>query len=249
LVRAEIGKLLSPKVWIFLLLGAVTFSVLAVSLTLGFAEVDGSPFQGRDDPRIQPVALSSLTGAVVFVVVLSIIGATSEFRHGTATPTFLTTPRRGRVLLAKLVVYVVAGLVYAVVSGISVVAVTLIWLDAVGVEVSLSGSNRAVLLGAGTAVALYGLLGVGLGVLVRKQVGAIVGALVYLFVLEPIIRSVPTTEPVYKWLPGGAQEAMGSTAQFAPDLLARWQGGVLLLAYGAVLTAAAASLNLQRDVN
>ena len=248
LVRSEVRKLLSTKVWIFLLLGAVAFSVLSVSLTIAFAGATGSPVPPRTDPRIQPIALSAVTGAVVFVVVLSIIGSTQEYRHRTANPTFLTTPRRSRVLVAKLVTYLAAGVGYAVVSGIAVAAVMWIWLDRAGADVSLSGRNLDVLLGGGAAVALWGLIGVGVGALVRNQVGAIVGVLVYVFVLEQIIRAVPATSAVYKWLPGGAQEAMSATAQLDPDLLSRWQGGLLLIGYGLVSAGLAMTLTLRRDV-
>ena len=43
------------------------------------------------------------------------------------------------------------------------------------------------LVGGTLAAALYAALGVGLGALVRNQVGAIVGALIYVFMLEPLI--------------------------------------------------------------
>ena len=48
----------------------------------------------------------------------------------------------------------------------------------------------ALFVGGSLASALYAALGVGLGALVRNQVGAIVGALVYIFVLEPLIGGV-----------------------------------------------------------
>jgi ABC-type transport system involved in multi-copper enzyme maturation permease subunit len=247
LMRSEFRKLFSTKVWLLLLLGAVAFAALIVSLTLGFANNPDSGLPRRDDPLIQPVVLSASTAAVVFVVILSIIGITQEFRHRTATPTFLTTPKRARVVVAKLVAYLIAGIGFAVVTTAAVLAIALPWLSSFGADVSLGGENLRVLLGGGLAVALYALVGVGIGALVRNQVGAIVGALIYLFVLEPIIRGIPATAPFYRWLPGGAQEAMTATFR-APELLERWQGALLLIGYGLVAAGLAMVLTLRRDV-
>ena len=90
-------------------------------------------------------------------------------------------------------------------------------------------------------------LGVGIGALVKNQVGAIVAALVYLFVVEGLIRSIPATSGAYKWLPGGALEAMTATFQ-GPDLLGAWQGGLLLVGYGLVAALLGTLLAVRRDV-
>ncbi len=81
----------------------------------------------------------------------------------------------------------------------------------------------------------------------RNQVGAVVGSLVYLFVVEAIIRSVPATAGAYRYLPGGALEAMTSTLQ-GPDLLTAWQGGLLLLGYGLLAAVLGTVLAVRRDV-
>lgn len=222
LIRSKFRKLFSTKVWLWLLIGAAALAALFAILTLAFAGNPESGIPARDDPTIQPVVFNPAGAAVVFVVILAIIGITQEFRHRTATPTFLTTPQRGRVVVAKLVTYLLAGLGYAVVTASVLIAIGVPWLSSAGAEVSLGGENREVLLGGSLAVAIYALLGVGIGALVRNQVGAIVGVLVYLFVLEPIIRGIPATAPFYRWLPGGAQEAMTASFQ-APDPLERWQ--------------------------
>jgi ABC-type transport system involved in multi-copper enzyme maturation permease subunit len=249
LIRSEFRKLFSTKVWVWLLIGAAALSAGFTCLTLGFAGNPDSGLPRRDDPAIVPIVLSAAGAAVIFVVILSIIGITQEFRHRTATPTFLTTPHRGRVVVAKLVTYLVAGLGYAVVTTLVVLAIAIPWIGSAGGEVSLAGENRSVLLGSAAAVAIYSLLGVGIGALVRNQVGAIVGVLVYLFVAEPIIRGIPATAPFYRWLPGGAQEALAATAQDGPDLLERWQGGLLLIGYGLVAAGLAMALTLRRDVH
>ena len=76
----------------------------------------------------------------------------------------------------------------------------------------------------GLALVIYAVIGVGIGALLRNQVGAIVGALVYLFVVEPIIRldpgdrSAPTSG-----CPAARCEAMTATFE-GPELLERLAG-------------------------
>ena len=77
--------------------------------------------------------------------------------------------------------------------------------------------------------------------------GAIVGGLVYLFVIEPIIRSIPATSGAYKWMPGGALEALTATFE-GPDLLEAWQGGLLLLGYGLLAALLGTFLAVRRDI-
>ena len=248
LIRAEVRKLLSTRVWLWLLLGSCALGAAFACLTLGFAGQPDSGIPARDDPAIQPTLFNPAGAAVVFVVVLSMIGITQEFRHRTATPTFLTTPNRALVTVAKLITYLVAGAVYAVVTAVVLVAIAVPWLSSAGADVSLGGENGKVLIGGIVASALYALIGVGVGALVRNQVGAIVGVLVYLFVLEPIVRGIPATSPVYRYLPGGAQEALTASLQ-APELLERWQGALLLIGYGLVSAGLAMTLTLRRDIH
>lgn len=247
LIRSELRKLLSTKVWIGLLLGGMAFAALSVVLTLAFAGDARSGLGPVADPATQRVAFSSIAAAGVFVVILSVIGMTQEFRHKTATPTFLATPQRARVVVAKLITYLAAGLVLGVMSGAVVVAIAVPWISHSGVPASITGDDGSVLLGGMLAVALYSILGVGIGALVRNQVGAIVGALVYLFVLEPIIKAIPATLPVYRLLPGGASEALSATLQ-TDNLLSRWQGALLLIGYGLLAAGLAMTFTLRRDV-
>lgn len=249
LIRSEFRKLFSTKVWLWLLIGSAALGALFVSLTLGFAGDPNSGLPPLEDPTVQPVVFNPAGAAVVFAVVLAVIGITQEFRHRTATPTFLTTPHRHRVVVAKLVTYFIAGLGYAVVTAAVLLAIGITWLTSAGAEVSLGGDNAKVLIGGSLAVALYALLGVGIGALVRNQVGAIVGVLIYLFVLEPIIRGIPATAPFYRWLPGGAQEAMTASFQAPDNLLERWQGALLLIGYGLLAAVLAAAFTLRRDVH
>ena len=252
LTRAEWTKLLTTRVWIGLPLGSCVLVGGFAALFTGFAGSSGGGPDGQGLPPVgtpdfEQLALGVSANATVLFVVLGIIGTTQEYRHRTATPTFLTSPHRGRVVIAKLLAYLVAAIPMALlVIAVDVLVVT-VYAGARGAAPSLSGDNLRVLGGAWAALVIYAVIGVGVGALVRNQVGAIVGVLVYLFVVETIVQAIPAIDGAYKWLPGGALEAM--TATFGQtDLLRAWQGGLVLLGYGLVAAALGTVLAVRRDV-
>jgi ABC-2 type transport system permease protein len=247
LVRAEWTKLFTTRVWIGLLIGAC---LLVTTFSIFFTAFAGDPESGIPSvgtEQYEELALATAANVTVIFLILGIIGMTQEYRHRTATPTFLTTPKRGRVVAAKLVGYALAAVPLALV--VLAVNVLVVWIHAGarGAAPSLTGDNVIVLVTSGLALVIYAVIGVGLGALLRNQVGAIVGGLVYLFVVEPIIRSIPATAGFYKWLPGGGLEALTATFQ-GPELLDRWQGGLLLIGYGLVAAVLGTFLAVRRDV-
>jgi len=247
LVRAEWTKLFTTRVWLGLLLGACVLTGGFAALLTGFAGNPESGIPPVGSPQFEQLALAQGTNATVMFLILGIIGMTQEYRHRTATPTFLAEPRRWRVVVGKLVAYaLVAVPLAAVVLAVNLLVVG-IYAGARGAAPSLTGDNLEVLLTSGLALVIYALIGVGLGALLRNQVGAIVGGLVYLFVVEPLIRSIPATSGAYKWMPGGGLEAMTATFE-GPDLLGAWQGGLLLIGYGLVAALLGTLLAVRRDV-
>jgi ABC-type transport system involved in multi-copper enzyme maturation permease subunit len=251
LVRAEWTKLFTTRVWIGLVIGACLFAGGFAALFTGLAgaEPDGGqpglPAVGT--PQYEEVVFSVAANASVFLLILGIIGMTQEYRHRTATPTFLTTPRRGRVVVAKLAAYALVAVPFALLVLAVNYGVVVLAAGARGAVPSLTGDNLRVLASSGLALVVYTVIGVGLGALVRNQVGAIVGGLVYLFVVESIVRQISAIAGAYKWLPGGALEALTATFQ-GPDLLEAWQGGLLLLGYGLVAALLGTLLAVRRDV-
>jgi ABC-2 type transport system permease protein len=251
LVRAEWTKLFTTRVWIGLLLGGCAMAGGFAALFTGFAGQGGQ--NGQALPPIgssayEQAAFAVSANATVLLLILGIIGMTQEYRHRTATPTFLVSPRRGRVVAAKLTAYALAAIPFALLIIATNVLVVEVYAGARGAAPSLSGDNLRVLGGAFAALVIYAVIGVGVGALLRNQVGAIVGALVYLFVVEGIvIRAIPAIAPAFKWLPGGALEAMTATLNDT-ELLEPWQGGLLLLGYGLVAAVLGTFLAVRRDV-
>lgn len=248
LVRAEWTKLFTTKVWLGLLLASV---VMVAAFTVFFTAFAGEPESGLPavgTPQFDDLILSTAgQSANILFLILGIIGMTQEYRHRTATPTFLTTPRRGQVVIAKLIAYALAAAVFALVVVAVNYVVAALHAGARGQAPPLDGDNLTTLASSLLALVIYAVIGVGLGALLRNQVGAIVGGLVYLFVIEPIIRSVPATAGAYKWMPGGGLEALTATFE-GPDLLGAWQGGLLLLGYGLLAALLGTLLAVRRDV-
>jgi ABC-2 type transport system permease protein len=182
--------------------------------------------------------------------ILGIIAVTGEFTHQTATPTFLATPNRGHVAGAKLLTYAVVGLGYAAACTAVVLAVVLPWLGAKDVDVVLSGTDLAHTLGGvSLEVALYAVLGVGLGCLMRNQIAAVVGFVVYIFVLGPILSSVHATSEVAQYLPYQAGNALGQlTSSVDAAMLGQAAGGLVLLVWALAFAALGTRVAIRRDI-
>jgi ABC-type transport system involved in multi-copper enzyme maturation permease subunit len=250
LVRAEWTKLFTTKVWIGLLIGACVMAGGFTALFTGLAGAEENGQPGLPEvgtPQYEELVFSVGANASVLLLILGVIGMTQEYRHRTATPTFLTTPRRGRVVIAKLIAYALAAVPFALLVLAVNVLVAVVYAGARGAAPALNEDNLRTLGASGLVLVVFTLIGVGVGALLRNQVGAIVGALVYLYVVEPIISSISAIAPAYKWLPGGAVQAITTDFQ-APDLLEPWQGGLLLLGYGLVAALLGTLLAVRRDV-
>ena len=249
LVRAELRKLFTTKLWWGMLIGAVAFTTVGVVATLASAGTEQSGLPPLNAPETQRQVFGASGAALIFIMIVGIIGVTTEYRHFTSRPTFLFEPRRGRVILAKIVTYAGLGLLYSVICAAVAVAIALPWLHAKGVAVSLGDNGIPRTLGGTVAVvAIYGIVGVGVGVLVRNQVVAVISMLAYTFVLEPLIRIIPVVKHVYKFLPGGASDALTNANAQAQDLLAGWSAGVVLACWGLLFALLGALFTVRRDV-
>jgi ABC-2 type transport system permease protein len=240
-IRSEFLKIRSTRTTIGLVVGLIALVLLFVLLT-GFLSHTGS-LMGPDDQR-NFLGIGSF--ASIFAALAGILVVTSEYRFGTIRPTFVFTPRRWVVLTAKYVASMLAGIAFAVVGQGLALVIGLGILSGRGIHRTLGwGSVSQLGLGTVAAAALWGGIGVGLGAIVRNQIGAVIGVLVWVFVVENLLFGfVPS---VGRFTPGRAQDAL--TGMSADHLLPAAAGGAVLLVWSLGLFAAGLAVTRARDVD
>ena len=243
LIRAEPLKLTTTRsFWVCVLLPLALVPLIIAQTILGPGT--GVTLDSSEGVRRVIAAASSGTTMLVVIGILVMAG---EFRHNTATATFLITPDRKRVALAKLGAGALVGIAIAAAAAIVTLAVALPWLSAKGVDVgAYTGDIAIVILGALTATALSAIIGVGLGAILRNQTHAITLALVWMLTVETLLMS--TAPEIYRWLPGGASNAMTPTVTLKGGLLPMWAGALLLAAYALAFATAGTRRIAHRDI-
>jgi ABC-2 type transport system permease protein len=289
-VRSELLKLRTTNLWWLMGLGVVVTTALALLVNMLQAHFDLHPQLDTASPTANQneqaqvaaenahrladaqsmatllrVAANVYTSGQFFgVLLVMLVGAmivTNEFFHQTATATFLTTPHRTTVILGKLVTGIVMATLYWLIT-------TIIDLVAGGIFFSTQGRGnalgewevqRSILLNL-AAYAAWAVLGIGLGVLIRSQIGAVVtGTLLYLLgtVAGTIVFNLINTYLIKKdWvlslqvlLPAIASQVMttvGSAFDHAPP---QWVGAVVLIGYGVLFGVIGTLITRKRDIS
>lgn len=267
-VRAETAKLLTVRLWWLLMLILVVYIGFTAGVIGGLFGAIGDQMAAQPGapalpPEMLPPLVYSTTTAVgyVFPLLLGAMLTTGEFRHQTLTPTFLATPRRGVVLGSKLFVLAVAGAVFGVAGLVASMGAGAPLLELTGNDAAL-GESETWLLAARVvlAMALWAVIGVGVGVLVPNQVASIVIVLAFTQFVEPILRLMaPTwewTAEVGKFLPGAASDALVGASIYSAfaagpgeaKILEWWQGGLVLLAFAVLAAAIGYVTSWRKDV-
>jgi len=216
----------------------------AVAFCVVWAVVDVALWLGDRTDREVEAAYSMAQQGYVLALVIGVLLVAGEYRHRTITWALLVTPRRWRVVAAKLVTCAVVGLIVglaaAVATGVTVFAAT--GLFTAGVPLALLGSVASTV--------LWTVFGGALGALVRNQTATMVAAFVWFFYAEWLL--VAMVPAVGRWTPTGTAKAVsGWTRDAMPvagDLLPRWAGGLVFLAYALAAAGLAILTTTRRDV-
>jgi ABC-2 type transport system permease protein len=257
LIRIELLKLRTVR---------TAYGLLALTVALtALLTVLRSTRSARND-KIAPLytaagqsAVFTLVGfAMLMAMVLGAIVASGEFRHATATLTYLTCPDRRRVLVAKAVAAASAGLALGAIGAGTTIGVGMAFVAGHGYSLALSGATLArYTVGAMLGAALLGVVGVAAGSLVRSQIMVAVGALVWAFFIEAIVGgffnaagpylpfTASTTLAGARLGGGGFGFAGSSTASPLPFAAA----ATLVAAFGVGVCALAGRTTLARDIS
>lgn len=241
-MRAEWTKLRTQPSAYWALLTAV---ILVVGFGIGYSLLRvARPPHGATAAAFDPAAIS-LSGvqlAQIAVGVLGVLLVTSEYATGLIRTTFAAVPRRLPMLWGK------AALLAAAVTAVSLPAAfaafaggqSVLARQHLSVPLSQPGVARAVV-GSALYLAVVGLLGLGLGALIRIAAGGIAALFGVLYGLPLAAGFLPGSiaADVTKYLPATAGQAV-TAVQPDPSLLRPWTGFGVLCAYAAILLAVSA---------
>ncbi|MBQ1046656.1 MULTISPECIES: ABC transporter permease [unclassified Micromonospora] len=272
LVRSELLKIRTTSTW--WIFGLISLPLWVLALLFNWLQTDalasGDLGEVPADQADQVQAISSADSiaanlytngqffGLLIVLLLGIVVVTSEFFHQTVTTTFLTAPHRTAVMLAKLVAAGVLALLFWIVTTV---------LNLIFAPMILKASDLGSQLGSGevwTSVALNGLayllwsvLGVGLGVLIRSQIGATVtGILLYLGgTIGAAIAIGLLAGRFGDWInqlqllvPSLASSLMVAGTEI-PGNPPRWAGAAVLIGYAVVTGAIGIATIRKRDIS
>ncbi len=185
----------------------------------------------------------------LIVGALGVLVITAEYSTGTIRATLSATPQRLVMLLAKTVTFAV---VIAVVSYVTVFAAffavqAILNTHDLGVTLGEGNSTRMVI-GGGLYLIIVGLLGLGVGTILRHSAAGISTVLGLLFVLPILASFLPQSwqEHVVKYLPGQAGQAI---FQHGADnnTLAPWTGLAFFAGYALLSLLVGAFMLKRRD--
>ena len=249
LLQAELLKLRSTRTTaglLFATLGLVALTVASGVPKVGAAE---GPLS-LDDPGLLADVVATCFGVPqVLMVLYGTLAFTQEFRYGTITSTYLGEPRRTRVLVAKwLALALVSAVITTATLALSVPFSSALIRSRDG-DVTFAGHFWGVVAIGFVVLAAYGVIGVAIGALLRNQVAAVVGVIVWMTAIEFTV--IPSFPDVGRWMPLGATSSLfqiGPTLGLDGNLLSVPVAGLVLLAYTAAAVVLALHLTPRRDV-
>ena len=199
LVRGETRKLTTTKMpWAFIAVLVVIAGIDAAVVVFG-TDMDGSKAfiaTAADQQSLMAFAFNAMLGTALF----GTIAVAREYGHGTVVPTFLTSPRRLRAVLAELTAVLLAGAVLALIAQALVIAVVALALPSTEYAFMVSAADLTQLLAASTLSGAIGaLLGAGLGAVIRNLGGAVTTVVLVLFVIPPL--AVQLVDDAVSWIP------------------------------------------------
>jgi len=225
-----------------------TWLILAIQQSLIIAGVSGLAVGGTNlnTPKgVGTLLAHAGIASAILSLVLGITAVAGEYRHRSITDTYLATPTRTPVIIAKLTAYGAVGVLFGAISAVTGLATTAIWTTAKGGTLDLAAAQAdRILVGIVAFNLAYAVVGVSLGALIRNLTAAVVIALVWIVLVETTVANL--LGDLGRWLPNRA--GMALNAMGVQNLLPQWGAALVLAAYAAVFAAVALTTTIRRDV-
>lgn len=234
-IRSELVKLRTTRTVYYLLAAVVAISIVTVLDPGHSAATFRKPFNE------QTFLLFASMLTRLFIFVLGVRLMTDEFRHGTIVSTLLASPRRGQLIASKAMVAGGAGLVAGTVAWFTMTSTAAIVASSEGATLTLDVTAWKTLAGMATAGMAWGAIGAFVGAIVRNQLAATVGGLVWLMGIEEMVRGL--LGDLGGFLPGQA----GLVMVLAPPEVDAYLGFVTMAVYLAAFAILARSV-MTRDI-
>lgn len=202
LLRAELLKLATTRALYGLLAGEVAVVLLTAASTVASSKPDA--LTGTIHDQVFFLLVSINVG--LFSLIIGARSVTDEYRHGTILHAFLSDPKRRKTLLAKGAAAAIAAVALAIIALGAMVLIALPLASAKGGSLTVSRSDLTAAIGFLLANALWAVIGVGIGSVVRHQVATIVGGVVWVLVIENLGSGFLGNAGAY--LPGQAAYAL-----------------------------------------
>ena len=216
----------------------------------------GAP-QGDATQIANTVYTSGMGVGYLLLLTIGVLMIGAEYRHKTITSTFLATPKRLQAMLAKVVALLVIGALYGLISIVSSVGVGATVLKLAGHDPFPSSEVFRTMALSLLVLGLWGLIGLGVGILIKNQVAALLIGIGVAWIVEPLAGLLLGfwdfgAEHIVKYLPSQATSAVVNSVTQGGQQVARlewWAGAVVLAAYAAVLAGFGIWRTLREDVS
>ena len=197
---------------------------------------------------------TALIGTILTGTLFTVLGVTavsSEYGSRMVALTFTATPRRERVLLAKVVVVAAVTFVASLVAVAGMVLVTRLLFAGEDVPLANTGRVLRVVLGVAAGAPLFPVIAVALTFVLRSAAGsvaALLGLLFGPFVLAPFLPRW-WQDHGQRYLPGAASDSLTLPAfPDSPAGLSVWAAGLVVAGWLAAFLGLAVVVLDQRDV-
>ena len=259
-LRAELRRITTTKLWwialicIFVLSAGYAALPASVALLQSRAGVTSAPF--TDPGIVRSIYNGGNVLSRILAMVVGIVAIGSEYRYGTVVSSYLATPRRLRMLLGKATALLIFGVLYGITSvgAGMLVAAPFVLAHNGSLLLNQPETWRSIILGV-CSIALWTMIGMGIGILIKNMLVALVVGIILGFLVEPVISLVfflNRWDQLLNLMPSGATNAMleiTSPVLFAAQHPTPWWLAGLILAAWCLVPALAGMLSaVRRDV-